>query len=263
MFSKVLVTSALCAVAFASPFLPYSQQAAERPVEMQVLSDYFSMLGHKVQAGRQMSEAPVCNLNNAVLPVASPTPLPPVSPGLTLKHVAIGRGVQNYTCSPTNATAAPVSIGAVATLYNASCVASTYPDLLTALPNVALQFNLTSNDQATLAPSYLAISGHHYFANTTTPTFNLNTAAMDLGFAPCSKNNTVAAPAGSPVGQGGQGHGSVAWLKLVTRDGATGNLEEIYRVNTAGGNPPATCDGMPATFEVEYASEYWFFEKSS
>lgn len=185
----------------------------------------------------------------------APTPLPPVSAGLTLKHVAIGRGIQNYTCSTTNATAAPVSIGAVATLYNATCVASTYPDLLTALPNVALQFNLTSNDQATLAPSDLAISGHHYFSNTTTPTFNLNSTAMNLGFAPCLKNNTVSAPAGSPLGQGGEGNGSVAWLKLLTRDGATGNLEEIYRVNTAGGNPPATCAGMPATFEVQYASE--------
>lgn len=263
MFSKVLVTSALCAVAFASPFLPYSQQAAQRPAEMQVLSDYFSMLGQKVQAGRQMSEAPVCNLNNAVLPLDSAAPLPPVSQGLTLKHVAIGRGIQNYTCSQTNATAPPVSIGAVATLYNASCVASTYPDLLTLLPNVALQFNLTSDDQATLSPSYLAISGHHYFTNTTTPTFNLNTATQDLGFAPCSKNNTSPAPTGSPVGQGGQGHGAVAWLKLITREGATGNLEEVYRVNTAGGNPPATCAGMPAIFEVQYAAEYWFFENPS
>jgi hypothetical protein len=178
-----------------------------------------------------------------------------VSDGLKLKHVAIGRGIQNYTCSQTNATAPPVSIGAIATLFNASCVASTYPDLLTVLPNVALQFNLTSNDQPTLSPSYLAISGHHFFSNATTPAFDLNTPASSLGFAPCMKNNTVPAPSGAPAGQGGQGHGSVAWLKLVTRDGATGNLEEVYRVNTAGGNPPATCAGMPAIFEVQYASE--------
>jgi hypothetical protein len=178
-----------------------------------------------------------------------------VSEGLKLKHVAIGRGTQNYTCSQTNATAPPVAIGAIATLYNASCVASTYPDLLTALPNVALQFNLTSNNQATLSPSYLAISGHHFFSNLTTPAFDLNTPAQALGFAPCAKNNTVPAPTGAPVGQGGQGHGAVPWLKLITRDGATGNLEEVYRVNTAGGNPPATCAGMPASFEVQYASE--------
>ena len=143
-----------------------------------------------------------------------------------------------------------MAIGALATLYNASCVASTYPDLLAALPNVALQFNLTSNDQKALSPSNLAISGHHYFSNTTTPDFDLNSGGLSLGFAPCLKNNTVAAPAGAPVGQGGQGYGAVAWLKLLTRDGATGNLEEVYRVNTAGGSPPATCAGMPATFEA-------------
>lgn len=52
------------------------------------------------------------------------------------------------------------------------------------------------------------------------------------------------------------------WLKLTARSGATGNLEEVYRVNTAGGNPPATCAGMPATFEVQYAAEYWFYQKA-
>jgi hypothetical protein len=149
-----------------------------------------------------------------------------------------------------------LSVGAIATLYNATCVASTYPDLLAVLPNVALQFNLTTADQAILSPSNLAISGHHYFSNLTTPAFNLDTTAMDLGIIPCSKNNTVAAPAGSPLGQNNQGYGSVAWLKLLARDGATGNIEEVYRVNTAGGSPPATCSGMPAAFQIQYAAEY-------
>jgi hypothetical protein len=186
----------------------------------------------------------------------APTPLPPPSSGLSLKHVAIGRGTQNYSCTTGNDTAAPFALGAVATLYNATCIASTYPDLLSILPSVALQFNLTSANQASLAPSNLAISGHHFFTNTTTPFFNLDTTAMALGFVPCAKNNTVSAPAGSPKGQAGVGNGAVAWLKLVARQGATGDLEEVYRVNTAGGNPPATCAGMPDTFEVQYAAEY-------
>jgi hypothetical protein len=171
-----------------------------------------------------------------------------------LKHVAIGRGTQNYSCRA-NETAAPVALGAVATLYNASCVASIYPDLLSMLPNVALQFELTDIDQATLSLSNLAISGHHYFSNLTTPIFNLKTTAMDLGFATCAKNNSVAAPAGEPTGQDDEGFGAVTWLKLLTRAGATGNLKEVYRVNTAGGKPPTTCAGMPTTFEVEYAAE--------
>ncbi|KAH6681813.1 hypothetical protein B0J14DRAFT_223575 [Halenospora varia] len=258
MLSQIWVVSALCAVAFSAP--TFSPGAAERPVEMKVLSDYFHMLGSKVQAGRQMAQAPVCNLANAAMPVASPTPLPAVSAGLSLKHVAIGRGTQNYTCSTTNTTAAPSAIGAIATLYNATCVASTYPDLLAMLPKLALQFNLTGPNERSLNPSNLVVSGHHYFSNGTTPAFDLDTAAMKLGFAPTQKNSSVPAPAGAAVGQEDVGFGAVAWLKLTTRIGATGDLQEVYRINTAGGNPPATCEGMPAAFEIQYAAEYWFFE---
>jgi len=203
---------------------------------------------------------PLCDLSKAQMPVASPTPLPPPSPGLALKHVAIGRGTQNYTCG-TNSSAAPVAIGAMATLFNASCVAATFPQVLTTLPNFALQYDLNANE-ALPNVANLLVSGHHFFTTVTTPFFNLDTASMDLGEAQCSKNNTVNAPADAPKGQGGVGNGAVAWLKLLTKVGSTGNLEEIYRLNTAGGNPPATCVGMPAAFEVQYSAEYWFWEGS-
>lgn len=149
----------------------------------------------------------------------------------------------------------PVALGAVATLFNASCVASTNPHLLSILPNIALQSSPMNISQTTPSLLNLAISGYHYFSDRTTPVFNLDTAEMELGFASCTKNNSEAAPAGAPMGQDHEGFGAVAWLKLLARDRATGNLEEVYRVNTAGGKPPTTCAGMPATFEVEYAAE--------
>jgi hypothetical protein len=74
MFCKTWVMSALCAVALSAPTLTYNPEAAQRPVEMQILAEYFQMLGDKVQAGRGMAEAPVCNMNNAVLPVACKSP---------------------------------------------------------------------------------------------------------------------------------------------------------------------------------------------
>jgi len=256
MRSSLWIASALVALVSAAP--PYNPGAASSS-EMKVISDYFQVIGSKVLAGKSMSQEPVCDLSVAEMPVA-PTPLPSPSTGLSLKHVAIGRGTQNYSCSTTNSSAAPVAIGAVATLYNASCVASTYPTLLNLLPSVALTFNLTSTDQESLSPSNLVISGHHFFTTTTTPFFNLDTDEMELGEAPCAKNASTPAPAGANVGQGGIGNGAVAWLKLNTKDGATGNLQEVYRVNTAGGSPPTTCAGMPATFEVQYAAEYWFWQ---
>jgi len=259
MLRNIWVVSALCAVALSAPALNFPG-GVEGPGEIKILTDYFQMLAQKVQEGKNMAQAPVCDVSKAVMPVASPTPLAAPSAGLVLKHVAVGRGTQNYTCG-TNETAAPTAVGAVATLYNATCLASTYPDLLERVPNVALQFNLTDSQRSTLAPSNLVVSGHHYFTNTTTPFFDLDSSAIKIGTAPCSKLAAVPAPPTASKGQYNKGDGAVPWLKLVARDGATGNLEEVYRVNTAGGNPPATCAGMPAAFEVQYAAEYWFYSK--
>jgi len=223
------------------------------------VSEYFNMLATKVQQSRFMSLGPVCDLSKAQLPVA-PNPLPPPSEGLVLRHVALGRGTQNYTCA--NETAAPEAAGAVAVLFNASCIASTYPDLAKMLSKVSMAFNLTSGEATRkLAPSNLAYSGQHFFVpDKKTPFFNLDSSPRwTLGQAPCAKEANVSAPADAPVGQ--KGEKAVDWLKLLTKPGATGGLQEVYRVETAGGSPPKTCQGLPPTFEVQYAAQYWFYGK--
>lgn len=185
-------------------------------------------------------------------------PLPVPGEGFVLRHVAIGRGTQNYTCDTTNATAIPVANGAVATLYNASCLASTQPAVLSTLTNFALQYNLPEAivlpSKAKPNPANLLISGSHFFTPEVVPFFNLDTDAAQIGTISCKKDAAVPAPADASKGQGGQGQGAVPWLKLSAKD-STGNLQEVYRLNTAGGNPPKTCNGMPAAFEVEYAAE--------
>jgi hypothetical protein len=281
MRSSILLAPALAAVTYAAPTYPQLNMDAAMPSGLEVMSDYFNMLAEKVQANRYMSSAPLCEMSKVSMPAGEFPPLlssnlpheaacklthdlpaaaglPPPSKGLSLKHIAIGRGTQNYTCDVTNSTAVPAAAGAVATLFNASCVAATYPDLLAILPRVSMQFNLTSDESPRMGPSNLAISGKHFFTNGTTPFFNLDTPAQQLGEAPCAKNSSIPAPADSPKGQ--KGEPAVAWLKLLTRAGATGGLQEVYRLGTAGGSPPATCAGMPATFEVQYAAEYWFYE---
>jgi hypothetical protein len=104
-------------------------------------------------------------------------------------------------------------------------------------------------------PFDLVVTGFHYFIDKITPFFTLDTSSIQLGHAACTKNASMPAPAGSPVGQGNVGFGAVPWLQLLTKTGATGNLVEVYRVNTAGGSPPANCSRYPAQFEVQYASE--------
>lgn len=292
-----IVLSAVCAaVALAAPAYPELNIKAATPTAAEDLNEYFNLLSQKIASGKQMATSPVCDLSKAVLPVAceshparpalllgpqgetdtapiAPTALPAVSPGLVLKHVAVGRGTQNYTCDLSNSTAVPSAVGAVATLFNATCVAATYPDLLNTLPRVALAFNLSTagalntGDDAVfpnnllpastnqrLAPGNAMISGHHFFTTTTTPFFNLDTTNFgQLGEAACAKNASVAAPADAAKGQGGEA--AVPWLKLTAKEGATGRIQEVYRVETAGGSQPATCAGMPASFEVQYSAE--------
>ncbi|KAI7315399.1 hypothetical protein KC315_g11099, partial [Hortaea werneckii] len=117
--------------------------------------------------------AATCNLAQASLP-QPPIALPTPAEGLALSHVAIGRGTQNYTCDLQNATAVPKPVGAVATLFNVSCMAADIPELMEKLPSIALNLPVPSADNA-LSPAYQDMSGHHYFVDDTTPFFNMDT----------------------------------------------------------------------------------------
>ncbi|PWI70973.1 hypothetical protein PCL_12341 [Purpureocillium lilacinum] len=248
-FSTVLV-SALAATVQAAPAFPgLNLKDVPYPVNaLDSMSAYFNAIAAKVQAARLLSEAPSCDLSKAQMPLGPDGLLPP-APGLTVRHVAVGRGTQNYTCDTGNATAVPKAAGAVATLFNASCVAALYPDVLDKIPSMAVHFNLTDDR---LGPSVLQKSGVHYFTDATTAFFDLDTPTLDIGKAPCEKNSSGAAPSTASVGQIGEK--AVPWLRLKTKEGATDDIKEVFRVTTAGGSAPATCKGMPATFEVQYAS---------
>lgn len=167
-----------------------------------------------------------------------------------MRHVAVGRGTQNYTCDASKENLAPKLAGAVATLFNASCVAALYPDVLDRIPGMAVHFDL--GGAARLGPSAMPRSGVHYFADGSTPFFDLDTPTLDIGRAPCAKNSTADAPSTAAVGR--RGEKAVAWLRLTAKEGATDGIREVYRLTTAGGSPPATCKGLPATFEVQYAA---------
>ncbi|MCJ1256191.1 hypothetical protein MMC24_004011 [Lignoscripta atroalba] len=197
-----------------------------------------------------------CNLASTIMPASSP-PLPPPSPGLYLYHVALGRGTQNYTCASPSAT--PAAFGAVATLYNASCVTASIPPGSRNAPDLssaALKIATSRLSTSTLAN--LVLSGYHYFSSGTTPVFNLNSPNGQLGVTSAKKVTSSPAPSTADRGQ----YGTVPWLKLdldSTRAGSMGPVKEIYRINTAGGSPPATCAGQPASFQIDYAAEYWFY----
>lgn len=274
MYGSTILTTLLGASAvFAAPTWPQLKSGLANSIGHEAVSEYFNLLAQKIDTAKLSSFAPTCDMSKAQMPTLSTDPLPSPASGLVAKHVAIGRGTQNYTCATSDVTAAPVLAGAVATLFNASCVAASYPDLLHVLPQLALQFDLPysaseaaddgekeKEKEKKLGPTELLVSGRHFFTNATTPFFTLDTAHARIGTAPCSKLDSSPAPPDAPKGR--QGEPAVSWLLLAANPDATGGLQQVFRVGTAGGSAPATCQGMPASFEVQYAAEYWFFASS-
>lgn len=181
----------------------------------------------------------------------------------TLKYIALGRGTQNYTCSTSDASSTPASAGALANLYSMGCAASHAPMAAPLMSPIGLSMPRPDAD----FPNFLGMPllGHHYFTPGSTPTFNLMTPGGDDGYVNAAVVAKVPAPQDAMAGQGGVGDGAVPWLALTQKPGPQGaqgqqTFQSVFRVATAGGNPPKTCQGMQKEFQVQYAAEYWFFQ---
>jgi hypothetical protein len=86
--------------------------------------------------------------------------------------------------------------------------------------------------------------------------FNLDVALNAFGIGSVKKAANTTAPADAP--KGANQMGAVPWLKLVSID-EDEVFQEVYRVDTAGGSPPKTCEGITGEFTVEYAAAYYFY----
>jgi hypothetical protein len=149
-----------------------------------------------------------------------------------------------------------VAIGAVANLYNATCIATNYPDLMAMLPSIAYKIAIPATEYAAMPPANIELMGHHFFYDSTTPEFNLDTTTpKQYGIAMTKKKEQIDAPSSAAQGE----NGAVSWLYLTTTTGTVGKYKKVYRVNTASGSPPDTCQGMASSFEVQYAANYYFF----
>ena len=147
-------------------------------------------------------------------------------------------------------------------------MAEQHPNLLSLAPPAALTVPSPVRSEV-LFPANIVHSGNHYFVDATTPVFNLHTQNTNYGIWFAKKVANTTAP--TDAAKGPDGSAAVPWLKLEVQsppEGADtidcqGGVKEIFRINTAGGSPPKTCEGMPPTFQVEYAAEYWFWAAPS
>ncbi|KAL5409199.1 hypothetical protein PMIN04_011130 [Paraphaeosphaeria minitans] len=190
----------------------------------------------------------------------------PAPTGLELKYVLLGVGTQNYTCLTNNATAEPDTTGATAKLYDLGTRLNTDPLAqwkIPAISGLALSlsaFGTWQLDMYLRAEGYNQWLGNHFFT-LKTPTFSLyKTKSTPHPLAMVSKKADQDAP--KTACQGTKGEGAVKWLYLVDEavpEVSQGGVNTVYRVETAGGNKPATCRGQGRYFEVSYAAQYWVY----
>ncbi|CAD6444384.1 476d371d-e5fe-49ba-9241-58fe27858ba0 [Sclerotinia trifoliorum] len=189
------------------------------------------------------------NCGTATLPVnGGVSELP--TPSGTLAYAALGRGIQNYTCSAVGAT--PVALGAVASLYDATEFAKCNGAAFNNLPNIAVYTSLPSTTSA----KFLGLStlGKHFFDARGTPTFDLYTVNKILYSA---KTGDVSAPINASPGPSDTG--AVDWLSLSAKATYTSvGLSEVFRVETAGGNSINPCSKVGVQ-SVQYSAQYWFY----
>ncbi|KAK4188070.1 hypothetical protein QBC35DRAFT_515061 [Podospora australis] len=207
------------------------------------------------------------------------TELPVPAANLVLKKIALGHGIQNYTCANTSATG--VSQGAVAVLYD---VTSFYPGtaksgivqkiwdeapgLVLKLKSLPLNIKTGSKYGADPAkpfpkPEDLKVAGfpvakflgHHYFDAAGTPMFDLNAVGLQ---ASVTKLLGVDAPA--KADKGPLNTGAVAWLQLGdSGKGLSKGLSQVYRVITAGGAAQSCAVAGAGVHSVPYTTYYWFY----
>lgn len=212
---------------------------------------------------------------------ASNLPQPPE--GSKLLHIALGFGIQNYTCASVGAS--PAATGALAMLYD---ITSFYPgqssqslsqkdwDSLTSrvlqTHDVPLNFNsstegrvepdspgasqtdpFTKDAPLDLECSKAPFLGHHLFNSAGVPEFILDGGKINVL---AGKDAGVDAPANADKGP--DGTGAVAWLKLSAKEGTVGDAKLVYRVSTAGGNSHG-CGNAAGQDSTKYTAMYWFY----
>lgn len=154
--------------------------------------------------------------------------------------------------------------GAVAKLYDLGTRLNGDPLAqwkIGSISGLALQFHAFPKllDGYLQLQGYQRVLGDHFFTQTT-PTFSLNkipTTPFPIAFV--AKKGEADAPKSACPGT--KNEGAIKWLYLLDNGSSQGGINTVYRLETAGGNKPKTCEGMAGktNFEVPYAAQYWVY----
>ncbi|KII84270.1 hypothetical protein PLICRDRAFT_57673 [Plicaturopsis crispa FD-325 SS-3] len=205
-----------------------------------------------------------CDISNAKMTLpASQVAL--VEPNATTpSFIGLAIGVQNYTCSNTSTY---TNVGAVAELFDVSCLygKSAYTSVQTAAWDAwsAAPADVTAQDVIAFfsgAPEAKnAVLGQHFYVTNpitgtgVSPKWDFTSSGKTAGnpaaFVVGAKAGDIASPAGNTS--------NVDWLSVKPIQGDLAS--QIFRIDTTGGQPPASCTPGSAPISVKYTAKYWLF----
>ncbi|PSR73992.1 hypothetical protein PHLCEN_2v10223 [Hermanssonia centrifuga] len=176
------------------------------------------------------------------------------------RFIAVAIGVQNYTCASTGTY---TSVGALAELFDVSCLPSS---LYSDVTDIAwdgwkdARKDITAaeviKDLAVFDPPF--VLGQHYFITNPitgsglSPKWDFTSASEDgkpNAYVVGAKTGDILSPTDSAI--------NIDWLSLSDAKGDLAN--QVFRVQTRGGQPPTSCTPGSPEIYVRYASQYWLY----
>ncbi|KAJ7859257.1 hypothetical protein B0H13DRAFT_1640129 [Mycena leptocephala] len=198
-----------------------------------------------------------CDTSTAVmdLPVGQTQLVSPTTPPL---FILLAVGIQNYTCSSTTFD----SIGGVASLFDISCLQDHRSDFSTIQQRAFDRWAVEGPDvpASSIGPDIKAptldgvshlLRPQFYFATTSGPEWDFTSVTGNPNdFVIGTRVGSIPDPTGDPAF-------NIDWLALNAVEGQLAS--QIFRVDTVGGQPPASCVAGDPDIQVKFTSKYYLF----
>ncbi|KAJ6491194.1 hypothetical protein C8R45DRAFT_196806 [Mycena sanguinolenta] len=179
-----------------------------------------------------------------------------VAPTTAARFILLGVGIQNYTCSGTTFA----SIGAVASLFDTTCLLVNPSDFNT-LPTRAFDhwFLAGADTSASDIGAEIhvpVLDGFHFFVES--PSGTGLSPEWDFSSITGNPNDfVIGAKVGDLPDPTGDPSFDIDWLQLSAVEGDLAS--QIFRIDTVGGQPPASCVAGDPDIQVKYVAKYWLF----